>query len=162
MYAFRTSRVFRQTGWGNAVIPSLTPYQENAIRIDTASLPENVESSDTSIRVIPSRNAAVESRFDAHVGYRMLIALTRPGNQRVPFGAIVTSANADLSGIVDDTSTVYLAGVGEPTQLTVKWGKAPDQQCVAHILQQAEGYTESPNGIRSTRALCQQETAYAH
>lgn len=152
-----------QTDWlGNAVIPSLTPYQENAIRIDTASLPENVESSDTSIRVIPSRNAAVESRFDAHVGYRMLIALTRPGNQRVPFGAIVTSANADLSGIVDDTSTVYLAGVGEPTQLTVKWGKAPDQQCVAHILQQAEGYTESPNGIRSTRALCQQETAYAH
>lgn len=97
-----------QTDWlGNAVIPSLTPYQENAIRIDTASLPENVESSDTSIRVIPSRNAAVESRFDAHVGYRMLIALTRPGNQRVPFGAIVTSANADLSGIVDDTSTVY-------------------------------------------------------
>lgn len=42
-----------QTDWlGNAVIPSLTPYQENAIRIDTASLPENVESSDTSIRVI--------------------------------------------------------------------------------------------------------------
>ncbi|WP_250664761.1 fimbria/pilus outer membrane usher protein, partial [Escherichia coli] len=52
-----------QTDWlGNAVIPSLTPYQENAIRIDTTSLPENVDSSDTTATVIPSRNAAVVAR----------------------------------------------------------------------------------------------------
>lgn len=151
-----------QTDWlGNAVIPSLTPYQENAIRIDTTSLPENVDSSDTTATVIPSRNAAVVARFNAHVGYRMLITLTRSNGERVPFGAVATSANPVMSGIVDDTGTVYLAGVGDTTRLNVKWGNARDQQCTARIIQQTARHAESPNGIRSVNVLCQQESSNA-
>ncbi|WP_249324585.1 fimbria/pilus outer membrane usher protein [Enterobacter mori] len=147
-----------QTDWqGNAVIPSLTPYQENNIRIDTASLPENVDSSDTSVTVIPSRNAAVMARFDAHTGYRMLITLKRQNGQIVPFGAIATSDTPVLSGIVDDTGTVYLAGTGETAKLTVKWGNGTDQRCSASITQPSTRQNESPNGIRSVSALCQQE-----
>lgn len=147
-----------QTDWqGNAVIPSLTPYQENSIRIDTASLPENVDSSDTSVTVIPSRNAAVMARFDAHTGYRMLITLKRQNGQLVPFGAIATSDTPVLSGIVDDTGTVYLAGIGETAKLTVKWGNGAEQRCSASITQPSTRQNESPNGIRSVSALCQQE-----
>ncbi len=147
-----------QTDWqGNAVIPSLTPYQENNIRIDTSSLPENVDSSDTAITVIPSRNAAVMARFDAHTGYRMLIALKRPNGLPVPFGAIATSDTPLISGIVDDTGTVYLAGIGEAARLTVKWGNGAEQQCRASITQPSASQNESPNGIRSVSALCQQE-----
>ncbi len=147
-----------QTDWqGNAVIPSLTPYQENNIRIDTSSLPENVDSSNTAITVIPSRNAAVLARFDAHTGYRMLIALKRPNGVLVPFGAIATSNTPVMSGIVDDTGTVYLAGIGEAVELTVKWGHAAGQQCRARITPSSASQTESPNGIRSVSALCQQE-----
>ncbi|KLG12978.1 membrane protein [Enterobacter asburiae] len=147
-----------QTDWqGNAVIPSLTPYQENNIRIDTASLPENVDSSDTAITVIPSRNAAVLARFDAHTGYRMLVTLKRPNGLSVPFGAIATSSAPVMSGIVDETGTVYLAGIGETAQLTVKWGNGTGQQCHASITQQSANQTESPNSIRSVSELCQQE-----
>lgn len=147
-----------QTDWqGNAVIPSLTPYQENNIRIDTSSLPENVDSSDTAITVIPSRNAAVMARFDAHTGYRVLIALKRPNGLPVPFGAIATSDTPVISGIVDDTGTVYLAGIGEAARLTVKWGNGAEQQCRASITQPSASQNESPNGIRSVSALCQQE-----
>lgn len=151
-----------QTDWlGNAVIPSLTPYQENYIRIDTASLPENVDSRDTAATLIPSRNAAVAANFDAHVGYRMLVTLTRPNGQRVPFGAIVTSTLPPMSGIADDTGTVYLTGIGETTQLTVKWGNGQDQQCVSSISPQTDRHTETPNGIRSLSVLCQQESSHA-
>ena len=151
-----------ETDWqGNAIIPSLTPYQENLIRLDTASLPENVDSSDTSVTVIPSRNAAVIANFDAHVGYRVMIALTRANGQRVPFGAIATSVSPAIGGIVDDTGTVYLAGLGENTQLSVKWGNAPEQQCSASLSQQTERQQESPNGIRFVSAVCQQEHIYA-
>ncbi len=150
-----------QTDWqGNAIIPSLTPYQENRIRIDTSSLPEDVDSGDTTATVIPSRNAAVMANFDAHVGYRLLITLTRPDGQHVPFGAIATLTSPALSGIVDDTGTVYLAGVAETAQLTVKWGNAPDQQCSARISQQSDRQNVSPNGIRSVSALCQQEHSH--
>ncbi len=150
-----------QTDWlGNAVIPSLTPYQENTIRIDTASLPEDVDSSDTSATVIPSRNAAVVARFNAHVGYRMLIALQRPDGQRVPFGAIASCDAPAMSGIVDDTGTVYFAGIGESALLNVKWGNAPDQQCSALITPQTKRQNASPNGIYSVSALCQQESSH--
>ncbi len=152
-----------QTDWqGNAIIPSLTPYQENHIRIDTSSLPENVDSSDTSATVIPSRNAAVMARFDAHTGYRLLITLKRTNGQLVPFGAIATSDAPVMSGIVDDTGTVYLAGIGETARLTVKWGNASDQQCSARIAQPADGENESPNGIRSVSALCHQEQPHVN
>jgi len=152
-----------QTDWqGNAVIPSLTPYQENHIRIDTSSLPENVDSSDTSATVIPSRNAAVMARFDAHTGYRLLITLKRTNGQLVPFGAIATSDAPVMSGIIDDTGTVYLAGIGETARLTVKWGNASDQQCSARIAQPADGENESPNGIRSVSALCHQEQPHVN
>ncbi|MBA3110825.1 fimbrial biogenesis outer membrane usher protein [Salmonella enterica] len=147
-----------QTDWqGNAVIPSLSPYQENHIRVDTTSLPDDVDTSETAVTVIPSRNAAVAANFDAHVGYRALIKLTRPNGMAVPFGAMATARSPVLSGIVDDTGTLYLAGVTDDIQLNVKWGNAQDQQCAAHITLDAAQQAATPGGIRSVNALCQQE-----
>lgn len=152
-----------QTDWqGNAVIPSLSPYQENSIRVDTTSLPEDVDTSETAVTVIPSRNAAVVASFDAHVGYRALITLTRPGGSTVPFGAIVTAVSPVISGIVDDTGTVYLAGVSDSVQLKVKWGNDEDQQCTASVLLGSAGAASNPAGIRAVSALCQQEKQHVN
>lgn len=152
-----------QTDWqGNAVIPSLTPYQENNIRVDTTSLPEDVDTSETAVTVIPSRNAAVVANFDAHVGYRALITLTRPGGNIVPFGAIVTAVSPVISGIVDDTGTVYLAGIADSVQLQVKWGNGEDQQCTARVLLDSAGPASNPAGIRAVSALCQQEKQHVN
>ncbi|XUM28780.1 FimD/PapC C-terminal domain-containing protein [Enterobacter asburiae] len=87
----------------------------------------------------------------------MLVTLKRPNGLPVPFGAIATSSDPVMSGIVDETSTVYLSGIGETAQLTVKWGNGTGQQCRASITQQSANQTESPNGIRSVNELCQQE-----
>ncbi|MDY1039078.1 fimbria/pilus outer membrane usher protein [Lelliottia sp. CFBP8978] len=147
-----------QTDWqGNAVIPSLSPYQENSIRVDTTSLPEDVDTSETAVTVIPSRNAAVVANFDAHVGYRVLIKLTRPDGKVVPFGAMATALSPVISGIVDDTGTLYLAGVSDTVQLSVKWGNAQDQQCSARVSLNASEQTSNLMGIRTVTALCQQE-----
>lgn len=146
-----------QTDWqGNAVIPSLTAYQENRIRIDTTSLPEDVDSSDTAVTVIPSRNAAVMAHIDAHVGYRLLITLTRPDGKAVPFGAIATTSGTPvLSGIVDDSGILYLAGVKETAELDVKWGHESHQQCRASVTLDATNPSTRDAGIRSVSARCQ-------
>ena len=146
-----------QTDWqGNAVIPSLTAYQENRIRIDTTSLPEDVDSSDTAVTVIPSRNAAVMAHIDAHVGYRLLITLTRPDGKAVPFGAIATTSGTPvLSGIVDDSGILYLAGVKETAELDVKWGHESNQQCRASVTLDAANPSTRDAGIRSVSARCQ-------
>lgn len=147
-----------QTDWqGNAVIPSLTPYQENAIRIDTSSLPQDVDTTETAVTVIPSRSAAVIATFDAHVGYRMLITLTRSESNNVPFGAIAT-VNADgLTGIVDETGTVYLAGIRDNAQINVTWGNASSQRCTAHIQLSALEKSYNPAGIHRTQVQCLKE-----
>ncbi|MNR20091.1 putative outer membrane usher protein ElfC precursor [compost metagenome] len=144
------------------MIPSLSSYQENQIRIDTTSLPEDVDSSDTAITVIPSRNAAVVAKFDAHVGYRALIKLTRPDGRPVPFGAIATTLLPVMSGIIDDTGTLYLAGVPDTIQIAVKWGNAQDQQCIASVSLASSAPPSNPTGIRTVNALCQQEQSHAH
>ena len=152
-----------QTDWqGNAIIPSLSPYQENRIRIDTTSLPENVDTADTAVTVIPSRNAGVVAHFDAHVGYRTLITLTRIDGKTVPFGAVATAQSPVISGIVDDTGTLYLAGVSDSVQLDVKWGNAPNQHCTSNVSLDSSQNAINPTGIRSVRAICQQEMKHVN
>ena len=152
-----------QTDWqGNAIIPSLSPYQENRIRIDTTSLPENVDTTDTAVTVIPSRNAGVVARFEAHVGYRALITLIRSDGKTVPFGAIASARSPVISGIVDETGTLYLAGVSDNVQLDVKWGNAPNQQCTANVSLDSSQNAINPTGIRSVRAICQQEMKHVN
>jgi len=148
-----------QTDWqGNAVIPSLSAYQENAIRVDTSSLPDDVDTGETAVTVIPSRSAAVAARITAHVGYRLLVKLTQPNGMPVPFGAMATVEALAVSGIVDDTGVLYLAGVADGAQLNVKWGNAPQQRCTARLVIDAEKLATSPNGILSLDAVCRQES----
>jgi outer membrane usher protein len=153
---FQNHRGVQTDAFGNAIIPSLTAYQLNNIRIDTSSLPEDVDTNDTAVSVIPSRNAAVKAIISAHVGYRALITLTRPGNKTVPFGAIASLETPDITGIVDDSSTLYLAGIGEQTRVLIKWGESAQQQCTA-LVAIADAQSEPGNaaGIHMTRALCQ-------
>ena len=157
---FANQRGVQTDLFGNAVIPSLTPYQENVIRIDTTSLPSDVDTDATAMTVVPSRNAAVSTHFSAHVGYRVLVSLTRPDGRAIPFGAIASVDDLSLSGIVDDRGVLYLAGVGETVPLTVKWGNAAEQRCHADITLSSSSDT-APGGIRQVSALCKPETTHA-
>lgn len=142
---------------GNAIIPSLTPYQENIIRIDTTSLPSDVDTDATAVTVVPSRNAAVSTEFSAHVGYRVLVSLSRPDGRVIPFGAVASVDNLSLSGIVNDRGVLYLAGVGETIPLTVKWGNSAEQRCHADIVLSPSSDT-THSGIHQVSALCKPET----
>ncbi|WP_312982752.1 fimbria/pilus outer membrane usher protein [Atlantibacter sp.] len=155
---FMNQRGVQTDLFGNAIIPSLEAYQENTINVDTTTLPEDVDTNDTALTVVPSRNAAVAAHIDAHVGYRALIMLTRPQGQTVPFGAMATVDLQPQSGIVDDTGMLYLAGIADNTPITVQWGSSANQQCHAIITFSPQKQARSLNGIRNTTALCLSET----
>ncbi|MCU6185490.1 fimbria/pilus outer membrane usher protein, partial [Citrobacter cronae] len=154
---FQNQRGVRTDWQGNAVIPSLTPYQKNSIRIDTTSLPDDVDTDATATTVIPSRSAAVAANFVAHIGYRALLHLTNARGQVIPFGAMVSVDNASILGIVDDTGTVYLAGVPATFPITIQWGKAREQQCHASVVLPEPEHAANLAGILSTQAICKQE-----
>jgi outer membrane usher protein len=118
-----------RTDWrGYAVVPYATTYRRNRMALDTTTLPENVDLDDTVVNVVPTRGALVRASFDTHVGARALINLTHNGNV-VPFGAIVTTEKGSNS-IVGDDGQVYLSGLEQKGELTVRWGDGDARQCV--------------------------------
>lgn len=76
--------------FGNAVIPFLTPYQENRISLDTTMMPDDVDITETAKVVVPGQGAAVIAHFDAQTGRRVLLTLSdAKGNP--PFGSNIAA-----------------------------------------------------------------------
>lgn len=145
-----------QTDWqGNAIIPSLSAYQENTVRVDTTSLPEDIETDATAVTLVPNRNAIVSGNINARKGYRVLITLHRLDHSPVPFGAIASADEPSITGIVDEDGTLYLSGISASTHLLVKWGSESDRQCRAFLaLDLLAEKSHNPAGIRLVNLLC--------
>lgn len=116
--------------FGNAVIPYLTPYQENRITLDTTTMPDDVDVTETAKIVVPGQGAAVAAYFDAQTGRRILLTITDARGTPLPFGALANNETQPMQGIVDQGGVLYLAGVNNQTQTwTVRWGNETSQQC---------------------------------
>lgn len=142
---------------GNAVVPYVRPYHENAISLDESGL---AQESDTDIenitkKVVPTRGAVVKARYQTFAGLKAMLTLTFHGKP-VPFGALVTTSdNPDPtahSDIVGEDGQVYLAGLSPKGQLQVRWGAESTQQCrVDYTLQPAS----TAGGIIFQQAACE-------
>lgn len=118
---------------GYTLASNLMPYRKNDVSLMTGTLPANVELEQTIRTVIPTRGAIVRANYIASVGLRVLMTLTQPNGNAVPFGAIVSVKDAQNSGfIVGDNGQVYLTGLSGDVDLSVKWGDKEEQACVAH------------------------------
>ncbi|WP_025154495.1 fimbria/pilus outer membrane usher protein [Morganella morganii] len=118
---------------GFSVIPQLSHYHRNVVRIDPETLPDNADADDPVVQVIPSKGAVVSVRFAVNSGFRAIFALrTRQGV--VPFAARVKIRKADgssVSGITGEDGDVYLSGLPAQGRLQAVWGKAAQEQCEA-------------------------------
>ncbi|SQA96960.1 F1 capsule-anchoring protein precursor [Cedecea neteri] len=87
----------------------------------------------TDTRVTPTKGAVVPATFQTRIGGRALIALSRPGGNPVPFGAIVSLEGNDsprATGVVGNESEVYMSGLPDNGTLLVQWGDG--KQCRAN------------------------------
>lgn len=92
--------------------------------------PDDAEVTQTDVRVVPTEGAVVEAKFHTRIGARALMTLKREDGSAIPFGAQVTVNGQDGSAaLVDTDSQVYLTGLADKGELTVKWGT---QQCRVH------------------------------
>lgn len=137
---------------GFSVIPQLNNYNQNTVRIDPETLPENADIEDPVQQIIPSKGAIVPVRFGVQKGHRVIYALkTMTGS--VPFGASVQVKRADGStvrGIAGDDGEVYLSGLPDSGLLQAIWGNSPGQQCESDIVIPAEN-----QGLMTIMLQCQ-------
>ena len=120
---------------GYAVVPYLSNYQTNNIGLNVATLPDDVDLTQSTVKVYPTKGAVVRANFATRKGYQLLVTLLEGHQHPVPFGALVTVYNVQSqevgTGIVGDDGQVYLSGLSEQGRLQVKWGNRQEQQCYA-------------------------------
>nr|WP_172689212.1 fimbria/pilus outer membrane usher protein [Enterobacter cloacae]AQX35354.1 putative fimbrial usher outer membrane porin [Enterobacter cloacae] len=134
---------------GYALQSSLIPYQENVVSLDPLGVPDNVEITQTDIRVVPTRGAVVPARFGTRSGSRALMTLMRTDGTTVPFGSLVTVAGSEANaGVVGSSGEAYLTGLPDTGELHVKW---KDGKCtVPYTLAGVSSLT----GVYNLKASC--------
>ncbi|EPE4835441.1 fimbria/pilus outer membrane usher protein [Yersinia enterocolitica] len=144
---------------GYAVVPYLSNYQNNSISLNPSTLPDDVDITQSTLNVYPTKGAVVMANFATRIGYQALVTLQQ-GSTPIPFGALVTVDNSNDSatntGIVGDNGQVYLSGLAEKGSFKVKWGNDTEQQCqVVFNLSNMEAPSAN-NPIRTLTAHCEQ------
>lgn len=144
--------------WGYAIVPSLSPYQENAIELKTDTLPDNIDVELDGKTTVPTRGAIVMADYTTHVGNRVLFTLTYQ-NAFPPFGATGSIAldekgkESSSSGIVAEKGELYLSGVPVQGVIVVSWQEDGEQKrCRAPFRLPASAQT---NPVRLITAVCQ-------
>lgn len=142
---------------GYAVVPYLSLYQNNAVSLDPSTLPDDVDLTQSSVNLYPTRGAVVMARFATRTGYQALLTLTRDGLP-VPFGTLVRLEGADQesnSGIVGDAGQVYLSGLSEQGILTAQWGRGATQRCRA-LFSLSQAVVSVNNPLRMLNVRCEE------
>ncbi|MHC8308269.1 fimbria/pilus outer membrane usher protein [Pseudomonas sp. GT1P32] len=113
----------RTDGKGYAVVPYAQPYRFNWINLDTSTLGSDMEVTDTSRMVVPTRGAIVKGRFEAETGRRMQLTLSLDNGEKIPFGAQAFDEKGNVSGVVDNLSRLLVFGAKDKGVLDVRWSQ---------------------------------------
>ncbi|WP_156294318.1 fimbria/pilus outer membrane usher protein [Serratia oryzae] len=141
---------------GYAVVPYLANYQSNSIGLDPSTLPDDVDLTQSTVAVHPTKGAVVMAKFAPRIGLQALMTLNY-GDKPLPFGTIVRVEREDgetHTGIMGDAGQVYLSGLPEQGTLTAKWGEALSQQCRARFDFSREKPQAAKPAIRNLAVNC--------
>ncbi len=127
---------------GFALLPSLTPYQYNAIALNPEGMLGQAELSTGYSRVAPYAGAAIKINFQTRQGYALLIRARFSNNDAVPMGAEVFDAAGQNIGMVAQNGQIYLRSENLIGRLQIRWGD--HQQDACHV-----DYTIQPNELSS-------------
>lgn len=146
-----------ETDWrGYALVPYLSNYQNNTISLNPATLPDDVDVTQSSTNVYPTKGAVVMAKFATRVGSQALITLTKDGIA-LPFGTLVSvdgENGTDNTGIVGDAGQVYLSGLPEKGSLSAKWGNSVSQQCLVAFNLKGHPVISKNNPVRTLNLQC--------
>ncbi|MDS1916221.1 fimbria/pilus outer membrane usher protein [Enterobacter asburiae] len=107
---------------GFAIIPSLSQYRRNNIKIDTAELNADLETSISVKEVVPMNNSIVHAKFDVVQGAKIYAYVTHKG-EKLPFGSVAKVESNSSMGMIDEFGMLYLSGLKENGEISLSWGE---------------------------------------
>ncbi len=111
-------------------MPYATVYRYNRIALDTNSMDNHTDIENNVSSVVPTQGALVRAAFNARIGVRAIITVTR-GGHAVPFGSVVRDEASGATSMVGDDGQIYLSGLPLEGRLLIQWGDGKGSQCFA-------------------------------
>lgn len=108
------------TDWrGMAVIPSLTPWHDNAIDIDVDRLPKKTDIANGHRTLRPARGSVRKVSIAMLTGTRLLMTISLTDGKLLPKGSTVWSGKKIVAEAVDD-GVVFMTNAASEDQLHIK------------------------------------------
>ncbi|VVE75722.1 fimbria/pilus outer membrane usher protein [Pandoraea sputorum] len=95
--------------WGRAVIPSLSPYAQSRLSIDTKTLPRNVDIQNGMKILDVGYGSVSDVRFDVVKVRRLLLTTTLPGGTALPLASAIFDADNQYVTTSGEDGAVFLA-----------------------------------------------------
>lgn len=117
---------------GYGVASSLIPYRENSVSVDPQGTSLDVEIIGTAKTVAPTAGAIILIEYETKQGRAVLLSLEFKNGLQPPLGSEVINSNGMSVGQVGQSGRVFLRGIEDLNNLTVKWGRDALNEC--HIV----------------------------
>lgn len=106
---------------GYALIPRLSAYQPNPIRLDPNDLPITAEIDSIELPAVPRWRAVAPVTFPVRGGRGAMIKVVLDDGEAAPRGAIVRIAGEDRDFYVGNRGEAYVTGLQRLNRLQLRW-----------------------------------------
>lgn len=114
-------RISHTNNWGKAVISDVNSYYRNKASIDLNQLGDKAEATKSVVQATLTEGAIGYRKFDVIAGEKAMAVIKLADGSEPPFGASVSNARKQETGIVNDGGSVYLSGINPGGKMTVHW-----------------------------------------
>ena len=126
---------------GIAMIPRLSPYQSNQIRLDASELPINAEIDSIEQYAVPAYRSAVKITFPVRSGRGALLKMLLDDGDVAPAGAIAQIEGDKQEFYVARRGEAFVTGLRAQNRITLSW---KGQQCTFDVALPEEMPDEFP------------------
>ena len=126
---------------GIAMVPRLSPYQSNQIRLDASALPISAEIESIEQYAVPGYRSAVKVIFPVRSGRGALLKMVLDDGDVAPAGAIAQIEGDKPEFYVARRGEAFVTGLQTSNRVTLSWN---GQQCTFDVTLPAETPDEFP------------------
>ena len=95
---------------GYAIAPSLTPYRENQVSVNTRGLPDTVDVLENEQVVVPRMGAAIPVKVKTIVGKPLILVIRDVSGNFLPIGSQLVDGEGASMGIVGQGGMAFIRG----------------------------------------------------
>nr|WP_282561873.1 MULTISPECIES: fimbria/pilus outer membrane usher protein [unclassified Providencia] len=114
---------------GQAVVPSLMPYQYNTLYLDSQNMSSDVEIDNNMAKVAPYAGTAVLVKFNTQKGINISYRILLQDKSAIPFGSDVYDSSNNKIGLVGQGGLVHFISQSDSGTIFIKWGDKENQRC---------------------------------